>query len=529
MASPYRGGGARPDAGPIDDGIVGDLVRQFADRFAFLRELVQNAIDAGSTSIDVRVHPTDGGLRISTRDDGEGMDPETLEEKLLVLFRSGKEGQKDKIGKFGIGFVSVLAVEPDRVTVHTSRGEGPAWTLHLHRDHSYELFESGKAERAGTTVMLEIPVALDEQEVFVESAHSSLLRWCRHAAVPIRFTWPSGKSEVVVRPLALDETILEVRRKEGETTVVVGLPPRPGDTYAGFFNHGLTLHETSEVQSFGGQAARLLAGRAFKVLDPELEHTLSRDNVRRDAAFRRAVSVVLRCIERDLGSAFARAVDQAAHEGDLERHRALLAHWDDALPVAKASITVPLMHDSPRTVGRLSGRTFFASEESPLTRALVDEGHSVVTGISLHVRERLALKSARESTTLVEPVRAEGSDALLLDALHALLDAYRKPSSVQLVRLYGATNELYVGGRRETAPWIELGRLDTDPFRRLMRPALLLNAAHSAVIAARKRAKSDADLAAALLARAILAQHKALDPAVDEALTVHALDRVLSG
>lgn len=528
MASPYRGGGARTDAGPVDDGIVGDLVRQFADRFAFLRELVQNAIDAGSSRIDVRVHQTDDGLRIATRDDGEGMDPETLEEKLLVLFRSGKEGQTGKIGKFGVGFVSVLAVEPNRVTVQTSRG-GPSWTLHLHRDHTYELFESGRSESAGTTVMLDVPIALDEHDAFVESAYESLLRWCRHASVPIRFTWPSGKTETVVRPLALDAAILEVRRTEGDTTVVVGLPPTPGETYAGFFNHGLTLHETSEVHSFGRQAARVLAGRAFKVMDPELEHTLSRDNVRRDAAFRRALAVVLRCVERDLGEAFVRAVGKAANEADQDTHLALLAHWDDALPVAKASITVPLMHASPRTVGRLEGRPLFASSESPLTRALADAGHSVVTGISLHVRERLGLKSVRDTATLVEPVQTDGSDALLLEAVHALLDVHRKPSAVQLVRLYGATDELYVGGRHESGPWLELGRLDADPFRRLMRPALLLNVRHRTVIAARQRAKTDVELAAALLARAILTHHKVLDPVLDESLTIRALDRVLTG
>ena len=526
MASPYRGGGSRPDAGPVDDGIVGDLVRQFADRFAFLRELVQNSIDAGSTQIDVRVHVTEDGLRIATRDDGEGMDPEVLEEKLLVLFRSGKEGQTGKIGKFGVGFISVLAVEPERVTVQTSRGEGPAWTLHLHRDHSYELFESGRAQKAGTTVALEVPVPVDEHETFATSAHASLSKWCRHASIPIRFTWPSGKTETINRPLALDDSVLEVRRVEGDTTVVVGLPPMPGETYAGFFNHGLTLYETQEPHSLG-RHARLFAGRAFKVMAPGLEHTLSRDNVRRDAAFERALKLVARCIEEDLADAFVKAVAAAARD-DLDRHLRLLSHWDATFPVAKASITVPLLHGEPRNHAQLRGRATYASRESPVTRALVDQGHDVVTNLSLHSRERLGLKLAEETVTLVEPLQSEGSDALLLEALQDLLEAHRKPSAVQLARFYGMHRGTYAGGPFESRPWLSFERLDSDPFRRLMRPALLLDASDRVVMEARQRAVTEPLLAAAILARVILTAHEAMDARVDAALTVRSIDRVLS-
>ena len=49
------------------------MVRQFADRHAFLRELVQNGIDAGATRIDVRLERgPDGAVRTSVEDDGAG-------------------------------------------------------------------------------------------------------------------------------------------------------------------------------------------------------------------------------------------------------------------------------------------------------------------------------------------------------------------------------------------------------------------------------------------------------------------------
>jgi molecular chaperone HtpG len=40
---------------PRDAGIVGDIIAQFADPLAFYRELVQNAIDADSPTIEVEL------------------------------------------------------------------------------------------------------------------------------------------------------------------------------------------------------------------------------------------------------------------------------------------------------------------------------------------------------------------------------------------------------------------------------------------------------------------------------------------
>ena len=57
--------------------------------------------------------------------------------------------------------------------------------LHLHRDLSYELFDAGPATRTGTTVELEIPCTPDAVGDFVAASRAALVRWCRHAAVPI--------------------------------------------------------------------------------------------------------------------------------------------------------------------------------------------------------------------------------------------------------------------------------------------------------------------------------------------------------
>ena len=78
------------------------------------------------------------------------MTRDILENQLLVLFRSTKEHDRTKIGKFGIGFVSVLAPNPEVVVVNTAR-EGRRLSLHLYRDLSYELFDAGPATQTGTT------------------------------------------------------------------------------------------------------------------------------------------------------------------------------------------------------------------------------------------------------------------------------------------------------------------------------------------------------------------------------------------
>ncbi len=72
-------------------------------RFAFFREAIQNAYDAGARRIDFTVAPApEAGaqaVRVSCRDDGCGMDKTTLIEVLLCL--GGSQKDADAIGGFG--------------------------------------------------------------------------------------------------------------------------------------------------------------------------------------------------------------------------------------------------------------------------------------------------------------------------------------------------------------------------------------------------------------------------------------------
>src|SRR4051812_3835004 len=112
---PYRSGQDTGDPGPAPEaGLVTEMVRQFADPYAFLRELVQNGMDAGATNIEVRFERTPEGTCVSqVTDDGSGMSRQIIEGPLLTLFSSSKDNDTSKIGKYGVGFVSVFALEPE--------------------------------------------------------------------------------------------------------------------------------------------------------------------------------------------------------------------------------------------------------------------------------------------------------------------------------------------------------------------------------------------------------------------------------
>src|SRR5690606_35141344 len=130
---------------PVDVGdALDDLINQFSDPMSFFRELIQNALDAGSDQVDIDFEfepsgkdPNSGAMIVIVADSGEGMDREIIDSKLTRLFSSGKDGDMTKIGKFGIGFVSVFALNPDAVCVDTARA-GEAWRVLFDRQRNFQ-------------------------------------------------------------------------------------------------------------------------------------------------------------------------------------------------------------------------------------------------------------------------------------------------------------------------------------------------------------------------------------------------------
>jgi len=520
---------------PRDIGLVGDVIAQFADPMAFLRELVQNAIDAGSPSVEIRLHHELEILHVVVRDRGEGMSRDTLENQLLVLFRSTKERDHTKIGKFGIGFASVLAQNPNVVVVTTVR-DGRRLVLHLERDLTYELFDAGAATQRGTSVELEIPMAADRVETFVYASVATLQRWCRHATVPIEVIAqlpgnPAPMKVKIDQPLGLPGALVATtgRSDGGELVAVVGLTSDP-EPYAGFFNHGLTLYETHEP----------MFGRvAVKIQDSRLGHTLSRDNVRRDDAFERALVFARELIDSALPEAAEHELRVAAEAGDLKRHRTLL----DAIVTSGLALNArrwhlplvePIAGRTSIEVGSLSSRTWASTQRTPLTALLAANGtpivHIAATGrawlagiLQEHGGVRLA-EVDRELTSVTPVERSDADHAWLSILKEILTTVHRAPSCIELAHLAGAcADELAIAGSamNGSAYLVDRDQAGHKPFGVLRKPPLVLSADHPFVAAARA---ADPRLAASHLARAVLLQYQLLDVARSETILACTLD-----
>lgn len=542
MTGPYRGTQASAPAVPgQQEGLVDELIKQFADPLAFYRELVQNGIDAGATSLAVTIAfepdasaPTRGTALVSVRDDGCGMGRDILEEQLTVLFRSGKEGREGKIGKFGVGFVSVLGVNPSLVAVRTSEGKGEQWTLHLLPDHTYELFRADGGGSSGTTVTLHVPLEASALGAFVDGSERALVTWCRHVEIPLRFAASvSGggaplREARIDRPFGLDALVsVEVASDDGRTRIVAGLP-HDGQAYLAFFNRGLLLHETS---------ADVLGAVAVKILDSRLEHTLSRDNVRRDAHYERAMRLARRVVDEEL---VARAREVLTEVAEGQRTEPRVDHLLSALARAElalspSEVSVPLLH--PRRGQRAVGARTLAKEgcfaaygASAVTEALARAGRlvvdlSVAEGPPGYLRmvETLVGSSidlAEDEITLASSVEASGSDGAMIDSMSRVLKAaLREPASPRLVSLHGALAGagIFVAGDDELPALLTRDDAARDPFRRLRRPALWIDAGAPIVAAARRAAEREPALAGALLARAVLVAHGSLDDELDDA------------
>ena len=73
------------------DALLERLVAQFESPYDFLRELVQNALDAGSDRVEVTLdaHPADDGscvYELGVADTGRGMDEATIDDAKVTLY-----------------------------------------------------------------------------------------------------------------------------------------------------------------------------------------------------------------------------------------------------------------------------------------------------------------------------------------------------------------------------------------------------------------------------------------------------------
>ncbi len=233
---------------------AGEVVERPA---AALKELVENAIDAGSSSIAVRL--AEGGLGlIEVTDDGCGM---TRADMALALERHATSKLPDEaielvatLGFRGEALPSIASVA--RLTLESRvRGEGSGWQMVV--DHGQLLSEGPAALPPGTRIRVEdLFGKVPARRKFLRSARSEyaacldVVRRLAMARPEVGFTLEhdgrrvlavqGGQSladrvaQLVARELASDGVVIDLERGETRLTGVAGLPT---------FNRGVADHQ----------------------------------------------------------------------------------------------------------------------------------------------------------------------------------------------------------------------------------------------------------------------------------------------
>lgn len=279
-------------------GALETLVHQFSDPLSFYRELIQNALDAGSRVIEVDVsfcEPSE--VVISVEDSGLGMTAEIIDSQLTCLFSSEKDDDLTRIGKFGIGFVSVFAVRPQRILLETAR-DGEGWKVEFAADGTFARSQLTQP-REGTRIRLFKSATREEFEELRKRSREVLTYWCKHVDGEILFG-----GERIDQPLGIDSACA-LHWSEPDTDIVIGYA-RDFKPFIGFYNQGLTLLESRKDHVFPGLAVK--ASSRF------LEHTLTRDNVVEDENFAKVMSRVGELIESELAEKLFESLERPQKE-----------------------------------------------------------------------------------------------------------------------------------------------------------------------------------------------------------------------
>jgi len=464
VANDQRGA---PRAASQDEDALEVLVNQFADPMSFVRELVQNAIDAGSVEIDVSCEwkpaTEDAGAAVIHIDDfGHGMDRTIIETKLTRLFSSDKEGDLTKIGKFGIGFVSVFAVQPDAVCLDTGRG-GENWRVLFRRDRSFSLIRLPEPVE-GTKIQVIKRMRASEFQALALRVRRALHFHCKHVDVALRFD-----GEPITEAFDLPQALIKVRETTDLAEIVIGIMPRDTLAIGGFYNRGLTLLESaSEVE---------VAGIAFKIQSSYLEHTLSRDNIVQDENYARIMvqrEALLRGpLMNALMDKLSALLSSGADADQLLPYQSALATLVSkgctAPAGAEGCVVARSVQGGLVTLRALSavatvGRLVYASQATPLAEGLAADGGVVLCDFQAPLVEAvyrsLAVRSLEDASSDAEyPREVFALEERFVRPLPFHTDDHRLRARLDALRS-AALKLLRIGGEKTTGVAIE--QLDYD-------------------------------------------------------------------
>lgn len=509
---------------------IQDVIRQFADPMAFLRELVQNAIDAGTPEVSITTewHESDRCAVVTVSDWGEGMTREIVEGRLVRLFNSTKDADRTKIGKFGIGFASVLAVNPLVVVVDTGR-EGEHWRVLLHPDRTYELLRL-ETPVEGTSVAVHMPMEPERFASFRAEALTKVRAWCRFASVPVLFD-----DEDIQEPFDLDG-LLVARFEEEGSRVVAAL--RPGHATGELFNRGLLLQTVASPW----------AHVSFLLDSHLLEHTLTRDRVLENKLYFRALQMLEKLVAGPLTDstqqALAKWPEDPDRVWDWEQLCALAPQV--LLPAQQQAVRFPVIGAAPATVAqaraaRERNRLMVTRGRSALAQHMPDDYMLLDVRPDSHAAKLLGALIKRDVPVLedvwvfppvIDAGQIPGAEALAREIaalLAAIGAAARSVGFAHFAYPFSCIERIGVVGTPDRSRIQHRGDL-TGVNLKQRNADILLNPAHPVIEDALLTAETEPEWAAymvikcaALAAEAV--ERAVLDEALDVALATTALDR----
>ncbi len=500
--------------------VFDNLVGQFNDPFTFLRELIQNSMDAGSNQVDVYADYEEdkGRMVVTIADSGEGMDEDLIRNQLTKLFSSTKESDFTKIGKFGIGFVSVFALQPQLVIVDTGRA-GQYWRMAFRGTTDYKLLKL-QSPVEGTTIRLFKLLNPIDAPAFIDRCRETISYWCKYSETQISFN-----GEPLNETLAVESCLTTYVSHPG-TQLVVGIKPTQ-QTDFGFYNRGLTLMEGFQEE---------FPGVNYRLKSHYLEHTLTRDSVIKDENYEKAMQIVLATIKGPLTQKYLESLRSLAASypvGKAELEKLLIESSvflaDSRYSVLKAIWNVPLvpcLHRAPTSLKELKSARFWEGSlycnpsETRVTRQLNEIGVPVICcGPEDQLRSwvcellKTEMRCVDEVVAWPEMLEKQPQDKKWKE-LVARMQSLLALGSLKIKRIKLANFD-YPGSCIEDFPCLaavdesEPVRLYNRGFFRSLTqyPRLLsLNQKHPLVSKALEKSSTDPELCAFVLAKAALLQ-----------------------
>ena len=246
-------------------GLLEALTEQFPEPLLCVRELIQNAADAGARRIETELayDASRSLLRVSVRDDGRGMNTQEVEGYLVIGF-SEKDPRHHR-GRFGVGKLSPYALGIDRMAVETCDGH-TTHRIAFNPDGSGTITRLEPRPR-GTVVRVYKKCSRAEAEELAERTFQLVQETCGSIAIPL---FVNGTQ--VNRDIALP-SIYAFSFEGPAGKGVLGICAEPVHTLMG---GGIVLEKDAPI----------LGNEVSYILDSSrLSPTLSRNAVRRDQAF----------------------------------------------------------------------------------------------------------------------------------------------------------------------------------------------------------------------------------------------------